>query len=96
VHIQPEWYFLFAYTILRSIPSKLGGVVCLALSILVLLAIPAKKSSKKFSLWGKCNLWTAVAVVRILTWIGTKPVETPIVEIGQVFRILYFAVIVTF
>jgi ubiquinol-cytochrome c reductase cytochrome b subunit len=36
LHIQPEWYFLFAYVILRSIPSKLGGVVALALSILVL------------------------------------------------------------
>nr|AFV57320.1 cytochrome b [Harpadon nehereus] len=25
-HIKPEWYFLFAYAILRSIPNKLGGV----------------------------------------------------------------------
>merc|ERR1711976_1079606 len=29
VHIQPEWYFLFAYAILRSIPNKLGGVIAL-------------------------------------------------------------------
>jgi len=36
VHIQPEWYFLFAYEILRSIPSKLGGVIALALSVLSL------------------------------------------------------------
>lgn len=36
VHIQPEWYFLFAYAILRSIPNKLGGVVALVMSILVL------------------------------------------------------------
>jgi len=35
-HIQPEWYFLFAYTVLRSVPNKLGGVVSLILSILVL------------------------------------------------------------
>jgi len=40
VHIQPEWYFLFAYAILRSIPRKLGGVVALVLSILVLFIIP--------------------------------------------------------
>merc|ERR1712165_645640 len=40
VHIQPEWYFLFAYAILRSIPRKLGGVVALVLSILVLTVIP--------------------------------------------------------
>ena len=35
VHIQPEWYFLFAYAILRSIPNKLGGVVALALAVVV-------------------------------------------------------------
>ena len=35
-HIQPEWYFLFAYAILRSIPSKLGGALALIFSILVL------------------------------------------------------------
>ncbi len=40
IHIQPEWYFLFAYAILRAIPNKLGGVVALALSILILLLIP--------------------------------------------------------
>jgi quinol-cytochrome oxidoreductase complex cytochrome b subunit len=39
-HIQPEWYFLFAYTILRSIPDKLIGVLGLGGSLLVLLAMP--------------------------------------------------------
>lgn len=40
VHIQPEWYFLFAYAILRSIPNKLGGVVALAASLLVYFFLP--------------------------------------------------------
>ena len=35
IHIKPEWYFLFMYAILRSIPNKLGGVVALAASIVV-------------------------------------------------------------
>merc|ERR1712217_56269 len=39
VHIQPEWYFLFAYAILRSIPNKLGGVVALAASVAVLYTL---------------------------------------------------------
>merc|ERR1712241_145770 len=39
-HIQPEWYFLIAYAILRSITNKLGGVVALALSIAILLICP--------------------------------------------------------
>jgi len=41
LHIQPEWYYLFAYAILRSIPNKLGGVVALALSVLILYVLPA-------------------------------------------------------
>jgi ubiquinol-cytochrome c reductase cytochrome b subunit len=40
VHIQPEWYFLIAYAILRSIPNKLGGVIALAMSIIILLICP--------------------------------------------------------
>jgi len=40
VHIQPEWYFLFAYAILRSIPNKLGGVVGLVMSLLILFVLP--------------------------------------------------------
>ena len=39
-HIQPEWYFLFSYSILRAIPNKLGGVIALLLSILILLILP--------------------------------------------------------
>merc|ERR1712027_257713 len=36
-HIVPEWYFLFAYAILRSIPRKLGGVISLVLAVLILI-----------------------------------------------------------
>merc|ERR1712241_228647 len=39
VHIQPEWYFLFAYATLRSIPNKLGGVVALAGSVAILYSL---------------------------------------------------------
>jgi len=39
-HIKPEWYFLFAYAILRSIPNKLGGVIALIISILILIFLP--------------------------------------------------------
>lgn len=43
VHIQPEWYFLFAYAILRAIPRKVGGVVGLVSALLLLLIIPLKR-----------------------------------------------------
>ena len=48
-HIQPEWYFLFAYAILRSVPNKLGGVVILAISILVFFFLPYIISDKVIS-----------------------------------------------
>ena len=39
-HIVPEWYFLPFYAMLRSIPSKIFGVIILALSIFILLFFP--------------------------------------------------------
>lgn len=39
-HIKPEWYYLFAYAILRSIPRKVGGVVALVGSISIFGILP--------------------------------------------------------
>merc|ERR1711881_746165 len=71
VHIQPEWYFLFAYAILRSIPNKLGGVVALALAVMILYILPFYNSSKFKSLsfypFGKVLFWLLVVIVILLT-----------------------------
>jgi ubiquinol-cytochrome c reductase cytochrome b subunit len=40
IHIQPEWYFLFAYAILRSIPNKIGGVIALGASVIIYYILP--------------------------------------------------------
>jgi len=68
VHIQPEWYFLFAYVILRSIPSKLGGVIALVASIIILSILVIKKSTRtKFNPLKKTTFWLFSSTVLILT-----------------------------
>nr|AAY43256.1 cytochrome b [Pelophylax nigromaculatus] len=97
-HIKPEWYFLFAYAILRSIPNKLGGVLALLLSIMVLFLMPIIHTSKLRSLMfrpiAKTFFWALIANTAILTWIGGQPVEDPFVTIGQIASGLYFLIFV--
>nr|YP_008854783.1 cytochrome b [Diabrotica barberi]AHA51732.1 cytochrome b [Diabrotica barberi] len=94
VHIQPEWYFLFAYAILRSIPNKLGGVIALVMSIAILYILPfinqKKFSSTQFYPINKMLFWSLLSIVILLTWIGARPVEDPYILTGQILTIMYF------
>nr|UZI00107.1 cytochrome b [Andricus mairei]UZN92524.1 cytochrome b [Andricus mairei] len=94
IHIQPEWYFLFAYAILRSIPNKLGGVIALLLSVMIILIMPIYNMNKfQSSMYYPVNqitFWMFVNIMIMLTWIGMKPIEYPFMMIGQILTILYF------
>nr|YP_337873.1 cytochrome b [Squilla empusa]ABA18085.1 cytochrome b [Squilla empusa] len=94
LHIQPEWYFLFAYAILRSIPNKLGGVIALVASIAILFIMPFTQKANfrglTFYPINQIMFWSMVVIVILLTWIGARPVEEPYVLTGQILTVLYF------
>ena len=94
-HIVPEWYFLFAYAILRSIPNKLMGVLALFASLLVLLVLPvintsAVRSSLYRPIYQKF-FWFLVADFFLLSFLGQAPAESPYIELGQIATVYYFS-----
>lgn len=93
-HIKPEWYFLFAYAILRSIPRKLGGVSLLLSSILILLTLPLSRVRKirscKFYYINKIIYWIYIISFSILTWLGAQEIASPYIELTQIFSLIYF------
>jgi len=94
IHIQPEWYFLFAYAILRRIPNKLGGVIALVLSVAIFYTLPfispGQSKRKIFLPLNKFFFWRLVIIIVLLTWIGARPVENPYIITGQLLTVVYF------
>lgn len=93
IHIQPEWYFLFAYAILRSIPNKLGGVIALTASIIILyrlIFINLKFSSISLHPWRQFLFWIFINNFIILTWLGAQPIKDPFTLTRQIITINYF------
>nr|YP_009108159.1 cytochrome b [Panopea globosa]AIU56068.1 cytochrome b [Panopea globosa] len=94
LHIQPEWYFLFAYTILRSIESKLGGVVALGASVLILYVLPFYPKSyfrgTGFYPLSQFLFWYFVACFMVLTFLGACPAEWPYHTMSVIGSCSYF------
>ncbi len=94
-HIVPEWYFLPFYAILRAVPSKLGGVIAIFASVLILVFVPwldtSRVRSAKYRPYYKIAFWFFVFTCVALGWLGSKPAEQPYVFWSQFFTIAYFA-----
>jgi len=108
-HIVPEWYFLPFYAILRSfvwdihlpftsvvlISSKLGGVLLMFGSIVMMLVLPwldrCQVRSAMFRPIFKKLFWFFLADCVILGYIGGQPAEEPYITIGQIATLYYFA-----
>nr|YP_009466783.1 cytochrome b [Paraescarpia echinospica]AUW55459.1 cytochrome b [Paraescarpia echinospica] len=92
-HIKPEWYFLWAYAILRSIPNKLGGVCAMFLAILLMFILPFTPQQRRGNQFYPPNqilFWMFSANFLLLTWIGGCPVEDPFITMGSTFTMFYF------
>nr|YP_010988077.1 cytochrome b [Buniapone amblyops]WON66610.1 cytochrome b [Buniapone amblyops] len=100
IHIQPEWYFLFAYAILRSIPNKLGGVMALLMSIFILYLLPLmnfiKMNSSQFYYLNQILFWMFSNIFLLLTWLGAQLIEYPYINLSQIISILYFLFFFTY
>ena len=101
-HIVPEWYYLPFYAILRAITfsigpidSKLGGVIAMFGSILVLFFVPwldtSKVRSAVYRPWYKLFFWLFVVNAIFLGWLGSRPAEGTYVAMAQVATFYYFA-----
>jgi len=93
-HIVPEWYFLPFYAILRAIPHKVGGVVAMFASILVLLLIPftntSETRSSEFRPFYNTVFWLIFLSFFYLAWLGTQSTEKPFPYVGLFVTFLYF------
>ncbi len=107
-HIVPEWYFLPFYAILRAVdfdlfwivPAKLGGVILMFGSVLILFVLPwldrSPVRSGAYRPWFKGFFWLFVFVCFVLGWVGANPAEgevygVPFVVIGKIATFWYFA-----
>ncbi|UXM94580.1 cytochrome b N-terminal domain-containing protein [Bartonella sp. HY329] len=109
-HIQPEWYFLPFYAMLRAITfdfgpinSTLGGVLVLFGSVGVLIFVPwldrSKIRSCRYRPLFKLFFWLFIADVIMLGWLGTRSVEDVYIlwaQIGTAYYFVFFLVIMPF
>lgn len=93
-HIVPEWYFLPFYAILRAIPSKLGGVICMFSAIGILFFLPWIDSSKvrsaNYRPMYRIAFWLFVVDCLMLGYIGGQPPEGAYIPIGRAVTAYYF------
>ena len=94
-HIVPEWYYLPFYAILRAVPDKLGGVIAMFGSILVLFALPwldtSKVRSGNYRPLFKGFFWIFAIVCVALGYLGSKPAEGLYVVFSRILTVYYFA-----
>ena len=82
--LVPEWYLLPYYAMLRAVPNKLGGLLIMLLSIILLFFVPYEVSTYTKILW-----IVDVTLFFLLGVYGGKPVEVPYLEITQLIVFIF-------
>jgi len=100
-HIQPEWYFLWLYAILRAVPNKSGGVLALVGALLVLVIFPflEKRKDSVGCTWcvvKQSMFWSLVGRFFLLTWLGSCPAEEPYISATRNVMAVYFLYFLVF
>ncbi|WP_392538731.1 cytochrome bc complex cytochrome b subunit [Legionella sp. 227] len=95
-HIAPMWYMSPYYAMLRAIPDKLLGVMCMGFALLVLFFLPWLDRSPVRSMRYKGNysrvmLFLCVIAFVLLGYLGTIPVTPVRLFWARVSTGLYFA-----
>jgi ubiquinol-cytochrome c reductase cytochrome b subunit len=93
-HIVPEWYFLPLYAILRTVPDKLWGVICMGLALVTIVLLPyifsIKVRGSSFFFKNKLWFWVFVNNGVFLGWLGQKEMSSPYLEIGVFGTFVFF------
>uniref|UniRef100_K7QM75 Cytochrome b n=1 Tax=Dictyocaulus eckerti TaxID=44604 RepID=K7QM75_DICEC len=90
VHIVPEWYFLFAYAILRAIPNKVLGVLALFMSVFsYFFFLMVKNYVSMLVKLNKFLVFLLLICCVFLSWLGQCMVEYPFYELSKIFSFIY-------
>ena len=94
-HIAPVWYFTPFYTVLRAVPDPFLGVVAMGLAVVILFFLPwidrnPIKSWRYRSFLHKLNLILFAIAFIILGYLGVKPVQPALAELGLRMTEVYF------
>ncbi len=94
-HIEPEWYFLPFYAILRSIPDLLGGVIAMSLSVLIFAALPFLDRSKipggaRYRPIYRTLFYLFMIDILVLGYVGAQPPNGVLMQVGQAATFIYF------
>jgi quinol-cytochrome oxidoreductase complex cytochrome b subunit len=95
-HIEPEWYFLPFYAILRSVPDLVGGVVAMGLSVMIFAAMPYMDRSQipggaRYRPWYRTMFYLFIIDIFVLGYVGSQPVSPHMIVLGRVASTVYFA-----